>query len=232
MDPSEQRPDTITLVSAEDDRLLSTFLTTVLHHEPDVRVVASVWSGADALEAVKKLKPRVLLLDLNLPDGSGLSVLNQLAERGDEVAVLILSGDECVESQVEAARAGARGFLGKSSAARLLPGVIRKIAQGETYFSNQVTSRVLRDFVALNRQAHQQRHPLSPLTEREREVFIGVARGLSNPELSRELFMSVSTVKSHLRSALDKLRLSSRTDAVVFSVREGLLPERPSHIAA
>ena len=213
----------ISLVSVENDRLLSALLSAALEREPDIAVLASVCTGWEAVVAVRDYRPQVLLLDLHLTDCHGMAVLEQLAEAGLEVAALVLSGDECLETQVAVARAGARGFLGKSEASRTLPAVIRSVAAGHVHFSSGVTSRVLADYATLSRHVTRERHPLGKLTEREREVFLGAARGLSNPELSRELFMSLSTVKTHLRNALDKLSLSSRTDAVIFAMREGLL---------
>lgn len=215
----------ITLLIAEDDALLRGFLKRALAEEPDFRVLGMVDNGAEVVAQVERLKPQVLLLDVQLPGLSGLQVMRRLIDHPDAPATLILSGSEDEDTQLEAARSGARGFLCKSQAINCLGEVVRKIAGGETWFSPRVLGRVLSDYPRAIRRLREQEAPLNQLSEREREVLIRVARGQTNQQIAGELFMSVSTVKVHLRNIFSKLNLPNRTEAAVFAVREGLLQD-------
>jgi DNA-binding NarL/FixJ family response regulator len=212
-----------TLLIAEDDPLLRGFLTRVLEGEADFRVLGSVGNGGEVLAEVERLQPQILLLDVNLPGLSGLRVLQQLAARGDGPSTLMLSGNEDEGTQLEAARSGARGFLCKSQALGTLPEVVRKVAAGEVWFAPRIVGQIVSDYPAYVRKVRDQEKPLNQLSDREREVLVRVAQGHTNQQIASELFMSVSTVKVHLRNIFSKLNIANRTDAAVFAVREGLL---------
>lgn len=216
-------PSQITLVVAEDDALLRGFLRRVLTAERDFHVLAMVGNGAEVLPQVERHQPRILLLDVQLPGLSGLRVLEELIDHPQAPATLVLSGSEDDETQLEAARSGARGFLCKSEAINALPEAVRRIAAGETWFAPRILSRILSDYPRAIRRLREQEAPLNQLSDREREVLILVARGHTNQQIAGELFMSVSTVKVHLRNIFTKLNLPNRTEAAVFAVREGLL---------
>src|SRR5207248_2099527 len=131
----------ITILLAEDDPLLRSFLGEVLSREHDLEIVGGAGDGFEAVEAAARLLPDVLLLDLNLPRLRGLKVLERLAEAGDPASVLILSGDEAWETQLEAARAGAKGFVAKTQAPRVLADAIRAVMRGEVWFTRQIMGR-------------------------------------------------------------------------------------------
>jgi DNA-binding NarL/FixJ family response regulator len=212
-----------TIFIAEDDALLQEMLADALEDHEELSVLGSAGNGRSALEETAKQKPDVLLLDLNLPDLSGLQVLAELQAAEYTPQVLVLSGEESEEVQLTAAKNGARGFLPKTGALSALPATIGKVASGELCFSPRVVQRILKDYAALARRVEEQDSPLSRLTPREREVLVAVARGLTNGQIGRELYMSVSTVKVHLHNLQQKLGLPGRTDVVVFAVREGLV---------
>ena len=217
----------ITIVIAEDDVLLRNLMVEVLGRHPDFEIVRAVGSGQEALDSVAELEPAVLLLDLNLPDLTGFQVLEGLVERGNGPRALVLSGDEAEDTQVKAASYGAVGFVPKSQAVSHLPSAIRATARGEAWFSRQLSARVFGAYSKLLHRVRQQERPLNQLSEREKEVLIQVARGLTNQQIAESLFMSISTVKTHIQNIFQKLDLPNRTEAAVFAVREGLVAEEP-----
>jgi DNA-binding NarL/FixJ family response regulator len=211
------------IVIAEDDPLLRMLLERILSAEEGLSIVGSVADGLAALEAVGSLHPDVLLLDLNMPRLSGLGVLERLAEMSERPAVLVLSTDEAEETQLEAARSGARGFLPKSKAVPGLAKAVRAVANGDVWFSRRVSSLIFSEFPGRVRRLKEQERSASRLTEREREVLRRVAQGMTNSQIASDLCMSVSTVKTHVQNIFQKFDLPNRTEAAVFAVRHGLL---------
>jgi DNA-binding NarL/FixJ family response regulator len=167
----------------------------------------------------------VVLLDLRLPGLSGQRVLTQLLEMENSPSVLVLSGDDDENTQVDIARCGARGFLPKRDAVNVLARAIRTVSKGEMWFSQKVSSRIFQEHHELVRRVRNQERPLNQLTEREKEVLARVARGLTNRQIAAELFMSIHTVKLHIQNILRKLGLPNRTEAAVYAVREGLMED-------
>lgn len=214
---------TLSLLVVEDDDLLRSLLVATLNSQPRFRVLEELADGRDVLAAVERHRPDVVLLDLHLPGQSGLSVLKSLSRSEGGPAVLVFSGDEDAETQLEAARHGARGYLPKSRGAQCLTKAIETVARHELYFAPEIRGRIYHEFVVVTGRAREEQKPLNKLTERERDVLIGVARGLTNKQIGSELFMSVHTVKLHVQNILKKLQLPNRTEAAVLAVREGLL---------
>lgn len=214
----------VSVVIAEDDALLRNLLTTLLAQEEGLEVVGSAASGAECLETVRQLRPRVLLLDLHLPGMSGLKVMEALEPgASDGPLTLVLSGSEDEETQLQAARCGARGFLPKSQAASVLAQAIRSVAEGQVWFTRRVSERIFQEYHQLARRTREQDKPLNQLSEREREVLVCVARGMTNSQIAADLYMSVHTVKVHIQNILRKLHLPNRVEAAVYAVREGLV---------
>lgn len=213
----------LTAFIAEDDPLLAQFLRCVLTEQADVEVLATVAEGTQVADEVERLKPEILLLDLNLPGCSGLEVVEKLRAAGSHCRILVLTGASDDLMAVECARRGAHGFVPKQEALNMLPKAIRAVASGEPWFSRRVLGMVLGEYPSLVSKAREADRPVNRLSAREREVLIGIARGLTNKEIAAELFMSLSTVKVHVRALFQKLDLPNRTEAAVFAVREGLL---------
>jgi DNA-binding NarL/FixJ family response regulator len=215
----------ITILIAEDDGLLRNILSNILSEHQGFKVLDKVASGTEVVPAVKSLRPDVLLLDLMLGKTSGLTILSNLAEMASPPRTLVLTGDESEMTQLEAARRGAAGYLCKPEALECLPKAIRAISDGKYWFPNEIMSLVLQDYATLARRARAADQPASVLTEREVEVLVRIARGHTDPQIAAELYMSVSTAKTHIRSILEKLKLPNRTAAAVFAAREGLLDQ-------
>ena len=216
----------VSVLIAEDDPLLQSFLKELLSLEKDLEVLATVTNGNDCLESLERLKPKVLLLDVHLPGLSGLKVLQALQEKPGAPYALVLSGVEDEETQLEAARLGARGFLPKSQSRAILGQAIRAVSEGATWFSRRVSDLLIREHQVLVRKVRETERPVNVLSDREREVLVCVARGMTNSQIAGELFMSIHTVKLHIQNILRKLDLPNRTEAAVFAVREGLMDEQ------
>lgn len=217
----------ITILIAEDDPLLRQLLTSILGAHEDMEVVGAVGNGREALEIAERLKPRLLLLDLNLPEVHGLKVIDRVIDMPEPPLVLVLSGQETEETHMESARHGAHGFLGKSLGIATLPDAIRAIDAGEVWFTRYIMGQIFREYVEMARRLREFERPANQLSGKEVDVLVRVARGLTNQQIGEELGMSVSTVKVHVRSIFQKLDLPNRTEAAVFAVREGLLEEAP-----
>ncbi len=213
----------MTILVAEDDPLLRRFLVDLLAREGDFEVVGAVAGDLESLDAITRLRPDLLLLDLHFAAPSALDTLEQLTSRPDAPATLVLSADPQEETQLEVAQSGARGFLSKDDAVTALPQAIRAVARGELWYTPRVCDSIFREYRSLVRRAREQQRPADQLTDREREVLIRVARGLTNNQIAADLYMSVHTVKLHVQHIFRKLNLPNRTEAAVFAVREGLL---------
>lgn len=213
----------ISILIAEDDPLLRELLTAVLLTHPDFQVLGGLGDGQQVLQEVVRLRPQILLLDLALPGSTGLQILDRLDRIENTPRILVVSGSETEETQLLAARHGAHGFIPKTEATRVIPEAIRKVAGGGWWFDPKVTDAILNDYRALARRERERESPFAQLSGKEREVLGCVARGLTNPQIAAELFMSVSSVKAHLRKILETLGVQSRTEAAIFAVREGLL---------
>lgn len=215
----------LTILIAEDDPLLRQFLEQMLGLQEDFRVVSSVGDGRMVLEEIRQHSPSLLLLDLTLPGMHGLAVLDRLVDWPGAPFVLVLSGHETEETQMESARHGAHGFLGKSQGIEALPEAIRAIHSGQVWFTRAVMGRIFREYVQLARRVRDFERPANQLSPKEGEVLQWLARGMTNQQIADQLGMSVSTVKVHVRSILQKLDLPNRTEAAVYAVREGLLED-------
>lgn len=213
----------MTILVAEDDPLLRCFLVDLLAREEGFQVVGGMAAGRETLDAVARLEPDLLLVDLNPLAPFALQVVEQLTGLAEPPAILVLCAADDEMTQLEVARSGARGFLSKAHAAAALPSAIRAVARGELWYSPEICRSIFHEYRQMVRQSREQQQPASQLTPREREVLIRVARGLTNNQIAADLYMSVHTVKLHVQHIFRKLNLPNRTEAAVFAVREGLL---------
>jgi DNA-binding NarL/FixJ family response regulator len=216
----------IRVLVADDDDLLRPLLRLLLEREPDVEVVDVAVNGREALAKALKLRPDVLLMDLNMPEMSGLEVLKQLPRDGSAPRVLIFTSGSDDAAMLAALRAGAHGFLPKRAAERYLLEAIRTVAGGETWIDRRLTARLVEELSSLAARLAELERPDAALSEREREVLRCLGRGLTNAQIAAELFLSPHTVKIHVSNILQKLDLPNRTEAALFAVRAGLVPAR------
>jgi len=214
------------VVLADDQALLRRGFRLILESEPDLTVVAEADEGRAAVEQVRRHRPDVVLMDIQMPGLDGLEATRQiLTDQHNTTKVLILTTFEQDDYVFQALRLGASGFLIKTAPPEDLITAIRVVARGEALLSPSVTRRVVAEFAR-----HQPRKmptdTLRRLSGRELEVLRLIATGRSNAEIARELFVSEATVKTHVSAVLAKLTLRDRVQAVVFAYENGVIEPR------
>jgi DNA-binding NarL/FixJ family response regulator len=209
------------VVIADDHPVFREGLQTILDDVDDVTVAATVENGEAALEAVARLTPDVVLMDLRMPRLGGVEATARLARTAPAVAVLVLTMSEDDDSVFAALRAGARGYLLKEAGADEILRGVRAVARGEAVFGSRVADKVLAFFAAAAG-APRAAVPFPALTDREREVLDLVAQGCDNTTIGRRLFLSPKTVRNHVSACLQKLQVASRAEAVAVARNAGL----------
>jgi DNA-binding NarL/FixJ family response regulator len=217
--------DGVRVVIADDQALVRAGFRMILEAEEDIEVVGEAGDGGEAVDEVRRLGPHVVLMDVRMPELDGIEATRRLlADPAAETKVVMLTTFDMDEYVYEALRAGASGFLLKDTPPEQLVAGIRAVASGEALLAPSVTRRVIEEFVS--RPPDSVRTPpteLEELTERELDVLRLIARGLSNAEIAKELFVSDTTVKTHVAHVLQKLALRDRVQAVVFAYESGLV---------
>ncbi|MCO8270631.1 response regulator transcription factor [Actinoplanes sp. TRM 88003] len=204
----------ITILLVDDHPVVRHGLRGMLDAEPDLSVVGEASSGAEGVERAVELKPDVVLMDLRMPGGDGVSATERIVASAPGVRVLVLTTYESDRDILRAIEAGANGYLLKDASPQELADAVRAAARGETVLAPSVASTLVR----------QVRRPAPPaLSARETEVLRLVARGLTNADIGRELFISEATVKTHLLRTFNKLDVADRTAAVTTAMEHGLI---------
>jgi len=214
----------IRVALADDQELVRAGFAALLDAEDDIEVVAEAADGQQAVHVAARHAPDVLLMDIRMPGLDGIEATRRIAASPDlgHVHVVILTTFELDEYVFEGLRAGAAGFLVKDTDAAELIRAVRVVAGGDALLSPTVTRRLIAEFALRTRQAR--RLPgLDELTPREREVAALIATGLSNDEISRKIYVSPSTVKTHAARAMTKLGARDRAQLVVFAYQAGLV---------
>lgn len=215
----------ITVLVADDQELIRTGLRMILDVQPDIDVIGEAADGRQAVELARKLRPDVCLFDIRMPVLDGIEAVRLLAgaDVADPMAIVVITTFDLDEYVHGALKAGARGFLLKDAGPDLLAQAIRAAASGEALIAPSVTARLLTAFADLpsNVAATQ---PIEPLTKREEQVLLTVARGRSNPEIADELHISLSTVKTHLASLMQKLSARNRVEIAMWAHETGRMP--------
>lgn len=196
-------------------------LRLILESEPDLAVVAEASDGAEAVRVARREKPDVVLMDVRMPNMDGLEATRQIIEADPEIKIIVLTTFDVDDYVYGALRAGASGFLLKDAGGDQLVDAIRVVASGEALIAPSVTKRLISEFAKRPESAAVK--GLDELTERELEVLAQVARGLSNAEIAEELYVSETTVKTHVSHILTKLHLRDRVQAVVVAYESGLV---------
>ena len=219
---------TVTIVLADDQPLVRGGFRMILEAEADIRVIGEAGDGEEAVLVTRRVRPDVVLMDVQMPRLDGLEATRRIAE--DErirSSVLMLTTFERDDYIFEALRAGASGFLLKNAAPEELVRAVRIVATGEALLAPSITRRVIEDYATRSAPPRQDAG-LEDLTERELEVLRLLATGKSNAELAAQLFLGEGTIKTHISHVLGKLGLRDRVQAVVFAYETGLVkPGQP-----
>ena len=222
-DPTEHPP--VRLLLVDDDALVRAGLRAVLGSAPDLQVVGEAGDGIEAVDAVARHRPDVVLMDVRMPRMDGLAATAALTARPDAPRVVVLTTFDLDEHVFGALQAGASGFLLKDTPPRELVQAVRVIAAGEAMLSPTATRRLITRYTASGADARRQeaRERISALTDREREVLVAVGEGLANAEVGQRLFLSEATVKSHVSRVLMKLDAANRVQAAILAHVAGLV---------
>jgi DNA-binding NarL/FixJ family response regulator len=207
---------------ADDQALIRGGFRMVIDAQEDMEVVGEAINGEDAVRQHDSLRPDVVVMDVRMPIMDGIEATRRIAARDSPARVLILTMFDLDEYVYEALRAGASGFLLKDRPPEELVAAVRIIASGDALLAPSITRRLIEEF------AKRPAPPPSPtelanLTEREQEVLVLIARGLSNQEIARRLFVAETTVKTHVGRVLAKFGLRDRAQAVVLAYESGLV---------
>jgi len=215
----------ITVVVADDERLLRTGFRVILDAEPDIRVVGEAADGRSAIDVVRRRRPDVVLMDIRMPELDGLRAAEAIvADPEVQTAVIMLTTFDASEYVYEALRVGASGFLLKDAPADRLLDAVRVVAAGDALLAPSITRRLIEQFARAARpDSGAVPAALADLTARELDVLRLVARGLSNAEIAGELVLGANTVKTHVARLLGKLGLRDRVQAVVLAYETGLV---------
>ncbi len=212
----------IRVIVADDQEIVRTGLAMILDAQPGVEVVGQARDGAEAVALAQSLRPDVCLLDVRMPGMDGVEATRRLAgpDVAEPTAVVIITTFDLDEYVHAALKAGARGFLLKDAGPDLLVQAIRAAASGDALIAPSVTARLLATFADTGA-GPGPAQPREPLTDREEQVLATLARGRTNTEIAEELYISLSTVKTHVASLMDKLGARNRVEIAIWAHETG-----------
>jgi DNA-binding NarL/FixJ family response regulator len=213
-----------TVVLVDDHPIVRQGMRAVIDVEDDIEVVGEASDGAEAVRVCVRTQPDVMLMDLHMPELSGIEATKQVRTRSPSTAVLVLTMYDDDEMVFEAVAAGAAGYLLKGSDGTDVVAAIRSVAQGQAIFGAALAQRMRTWFTRPRRQES----PFPELSDREREILDGVAAGLTNAEIGAKLFLSPKTVANNVSILVDKLHFAHRTDAIIKARQAGLGERRLS----
>src|SRR4051812_27383403 len=203
--------EAVTVMIVDDHPIVRDGLHAIISMETDLKVVGEAGDGAEALRLIRQLRPKVVVMDLMLPDISGSDVIRQICSEGSDIVFIVLTSVAADEEIYRALEAGARGYLFKDMARRELIQAIRAVAGGNRYIPEQVGARLAESL------------PRHGLSTREIEILEHLAAGLRNKEIGYKLELSENTVNSHVKRILEKLQVHDRTLAVTTALRRGII---------
>ena len=215
-----EKPETVRVLIVDDHAVVRSGLRMLLDANDDIEVVGEAGTARDAVFRARELNPAVILLDVTMPDQSGIEVLPQLLHEQPDMKVLILSMQDDPRYVREAFGAGASGYVLKEAADTEVVAAVREVARGGRYVNPELGARLVAAEADAERRAQ-----ADPLSDREREVLHLLALGHTNQEIAKELFISVRTAETHRAHIMQKLALQSRAELVRYAIAQGLLEE-------
>lgn len=209
----------ISILLAEDQALVRQGLKMMIETDPELKVNGEAENGKEAIELCRKMLFDLAILDIRMPEMTGLEAMREIKRHWPETKILILTTFNDEAYALEALKNGANGYMLKNADAQELIRAIRSCLEGGLSIEDQVAAKVLPTL--LENERHQDVDPT--LTKREIDIIVGVGQGLSNKEISEDLFLSIGTVKNHLTVILDKLDLRDRTQLAIYAVRHNIV---------
>ncbi len=211
----------IRVLVADDQEIVRTGLSMILTAQPDIEVAGTAADGREAVDLARRLRPDVCLFDIRMPELDGIEATRRLAgpDVEDPLAVVVITTFDLDEYVYAALRAGARGFLLKNAGIDMLSQAVHAAANGDALIAPSITARLLATFADTAAPATTQ--PVDPLTDREEEGLAAVARGRTNHEIAGELYITLSTVKSHITSLMTKLGARNRVEIAMWAYETG-----------
>lgn len=211
------------IMIVDDHNLFREGLAAIIRQEPDIEVVGMVGTVQEAVEAVRQLKPDIVLMDFILPDGTGADATRQIVQDDPDCKIVFMTMSDKDEDLLAAIRSGAVGYLMKNISPSKLVAALRSVQKGESALSRSMTLRLMKEFSQTQAPEPSLDPALGKLTPREKDVLAELATGKSNLEIAHQLFISENTVKYHVHSILDKLNLPDRKEAARFARQHGLI---------
>ncbi|MGI5504864.1 response regulator [Lentzea sp. CA-135723] len=213
----------IRVVVVDDQEMVREGFSALLDAQDDIEVVGSAGDGVQGVALARAVEPDVVLMDIRMPEMDGLTATRLLLDGSASTKVLVLTTFDLDDYVYEALQAGASGFLLKHAPARELLNAVRVVAAGDALLAPSITKRLIEDFVRSRRSERVRPARLSALTERETEILVLIAQGLSNSEIAALLVLAEQTVKTHVSRVLMKLGLRDRAQAVIAAYESGLV---------
>ncbi|QFG23568.1 response regulator transcription factor [Actinomadura sp. WMMB 499] len=216
---------TVRVLIADDQAVVRAGFRTILEAEPDIEITGEAADGADAVRLARRDRPDLVLMDVRMPVLDGIAATERLAgpDVADPLAVLIVTTFDLDEYVFAALRGGACGFLLKDIEPDDLVQAVRVVVSGQGLLAPAVTRRLIGEFARTSRASRPEAGPLPDLTARERDMLLLISRGLSNAEIADTLFLSVSTVKTHVARLLAKIDCRDRVHAVIWAYEHGMV---------
>jgi DNA-binding NarL/FixJ family response regulator len=221
---TENRTDLISILLVDDHALIREGLRQLLAMEQDMQIVGEAVDGYDALQKIRKLRPEVVLMDISMPVVNGLTVTRQVTQEFPSIAVIILTMHHQHPQVLQAMKHGARGYLLKSASSQEVAEAIRKVHNGGMQIDPELTGAIVNEYRRLSNTVSGG-SSITALSEKEVEIIRYVASGMSNREIADRLAYSEKTVKNYLSIIFQKLGIRDRTQAAIFALRQGLIPE-------
>ena len=213
---------TIRVLIADDQDIVRAGLSMILDAQPDIEVVGDAANGIEAVTLARDLRPDECLFDIRMPQMDGIEATREIAgpDVTDPLAVVVITTFDLDEYVYGALKAGARGFLLKDAGPDLLTQAIHAAAQGDALIAPSITARLLAAFVGSG-MGESPAQPIEPLTSREEEILLAVARGWTNHEIAEKMHISISTVKTHVASLMSKLNARNRVEIAMWAYESG-----------
>lgn len=214
---------TTKILIVDDHAVVRSGLRMLLENEHDVEIVGEAGNARDAIEAASRLQPNVILMDIGLPDLTGIDATREIKKHMPEVAIVALTIHEDEEYFFKMLEVGATGYVPKRAAPEELITAIHAAANGQVYLYPTLAKLLVRDFLSGGRPEAEESHTPSDLTEREQEILTYLAEGLNNDEIAASLVISPKTVARHRENIMRKLNLHSRAELVRYAIRKGII---------